>query len=50
VVVVHARLERASFESGGEELPFHDGMLGSAEVEVGSRRLLGALLPGGDDR
>ena len=50
VVVVHARLERTSFESGGDQLPFHDGMLGSAEVEVGSRRLIGALLPGGDDR
>ncbi len=50
VVVVHARLERSTFESGGEDLPFHDGMLGAAEVEVGSRRLIGALVPGGDDR
>lgn len=50
VVVVHARLERSTFESSGEELPLHDGMLGAAEVEVDSRRLITALLPGGDER
>ena len=50
VVVVRARLARGTFESGGEELPFHDGMLGAAEVEVGSRRLITALVPGGDER
>lgn len=50
VVVVHARLTKSTFESGGEELPFHDGMLGASEVEIGSRRLIGALLPGGDER
>ena len=50
VVVVRARLASGSFESGGDRLPFHDGMLGAAEVEVGSRRLITALVPGGDER
>ncbi|HLU68635.1 MAG TPA: HlyD family secretion protein, partial [Kofleriaceae bacterium] len=46
VVLVRARLRGRSFESGGDELPFHDGMIGAGEVRVGSRRLLAALWPG----
>ncbi|HWM86943.1 MAG TPA: HlyD family secretion protein, partial [Kofleriaceae bacterium] len=49
VVVVRARLSQRTFESRGGSYAFHDGMLGTGEVQLGSSVLLSALIPGGDD-
>lgn len=46
VVPVRARLQSEQFISRGREYRFHDGMHAKAEVAVGSRRLIFALLPG----
>jgi biotin carboxyl carrier protein len=46
VVIVRAHLTTRTFEAGGREYAFHDGMLGKAEVRVDHETLLRALLPG----
>jgi multidrug efflux pump subunit AcrA (membrane-fusion protein) len=46
VVVVKARITERGV-TGGQA--FQDGMVGTGEVEIGSRRVLSALIPGGDD-
>jgi membrane fusion protein (multidrug efflux system) len=46
VVIVRAHLTGRTFEAGGREYAFHDGMLGKAEVKVDHESLLRALLPG----
>ncbi len=46
VVVVEAPLESATFEAGGKRYELHDGMIGTAEVRLSSRSLLGTLIPG----
>ena len=49
VVVVRARLPRASFELDGRTVLYHDGMPGYAEVPVRSEPILASLLPGLDE-
>lgn len=46
VVIVRAHLTARTFEAGGREYAFHDGMLGKAEVRVDHQTLVRALLPG----
>jgi membrane fusion protein (multidrug efflux system) len=46
VVIVRAHLTTRTFEAGGREYAFHDGMLGKAEVKVDHVSLLRVLLPG----
>lgn len=46
VVFVHARLPNDSFESGGRIYDFHDGLQGTAEIQVRSDRILPTLIPG----
>lgn len=46
VAVVQARLPRRTFLSQGRRLPYLAGMVGSAEVRLGTERLVFALLPG----
>jgi membrane fusion protein (multidrug efflux system) len=46
VFVVTARLPSPTFEVGGRTYAYHDGILGRAEVEVRSERILLALVPG----
>lgn len=46
VVLVRGHLPARTFESGGREYAFYDGMIGKAEVRVDSDRLLRLLLPG----
>ena len=46
VVIVHAHLTTRTFEAGGKEYTFHDGMVGKAEVRTDESSLLRALLPG----
>jgi len=46
VVVVEARLTSPEFESDGEKLRLHDGMVGLAEVQTQSCSLLQSLIPG----
>ncbi|MCG8462100.1 MAG: HlyD family efflux transporter periplasmic adaptor subunit [Holophagales bacterium] len=45
VIFAHARLPAATFESGGHEYRFHEGMRGVAEVRVRSETLLASLFP-----
>lgn len=49
VVLVHAHLTTRTFEAGGREYAFHDGMVGKAEVQVDHDSLLRVLLPGKED-
>jgi membrane fusion protein (multidrug efflux system) len=46
VVLVRGHLPARTFEAGGREYAFYDGMIGKAEVRVDSDRLLRLLLPG----
>ncbi|HWU91202.1 MAG TPA: HlyD family efflux transporter periplasmic adaptor subunit [Kofleriaceae bacterium] len=46
VVVVEARLADPSFTAGGRAYQLHDGMIGVAEVQLESRSVLEALVPG----
>ncbi|HEX3760933.1 MAG TPA: HlyD family efflux transporter periplasmic adaptor subunit [Kofleriaceae bacterium] len=46
VVVVEARLSSRAFESDGQTLQLHDGMVGAAEVQTRSCSLLQSLIPG----
>ncbi len=46
VVLVETTLESTTFESDGQELTLHDGMLGRAEVKTRTRPLLFHLIPG----
>ncbi len=46
VVLVHAALPQATFESGGRSLPYHDGLLGRVEIRVRSEPILLTLFPG----
>jgi membrane fusion protein (multidrug efflux system) len=46
VVLVRGHLPARTFEAGGREYAFYDGMVGKAEVRVDSDRLLRLLLPG----
>lgn len=46
VVIIRAHLTARTFEAGGREYTFHDGMLGKAEVKVDHESLLRVLLPG----
>lgn len=45
VVLVTARLDRATYEAGGRRYRYHDGMPGTAEVRVRSEPVLLALVP-----
>ncbi|HET7504831.1 MAG TPA: HlyD family efflux transporter periplasmic adaptor subunit, partial [Kofleriaceae bacterium] len=49
VVIVRAHLTTRTFEAGGREYEFADGMLGKAEVKVDHDSLLRVLLGGGGD-
>jgi hypothetical protein len=44
VVIVEASLPNEGFRVGTEQLQFYDGMVGRVEIEVGSRRLIHALI------
>lgn len=46
VVFVYARLPSETFESGGRTYAYHDGILGTAEVQVRSEPILLTLVPG----
>jgi membrane fusion protein (multidrug efflux system) len=46
VVLVRGHLPARTFEAGGHEYAFYDGMVGKAEVRVETDRLLRLLLPG----
>ena len=46
VVLVEARLSDRSFDFAGEEVPYFDGMVGTAHLELGSESLLISLVPG----
>lgn len=47
VVLVHGRLARAEFEDAdGRTFAYHDGMLGTAEVQVRTERIIFAVVPG----
>lgn len=47
VVLVHGHLARHEFDDGdGRSFTYHDGMIGSAEVQVRTERILFALVPG----
>jgi membrane fusion protein (multidrug efflux system) len=46
VVVVEALLSSPSFEADGERYQLHDGMIGTAEIRLGSRSVLETLIPG----
>jgi membrane fusion protein (multidrug efflux system) len=48
VILVRARLATATFEEGGQSLVLHDGMHGTAEVQMGRESLLASLIPGSD--
>lgn len=45
VVLVSARMDRATYEAGGRSYRYHDGMPGIAEVRVRSEPLLVAVVP-----
>jgi membrane fusion protein (multidrug efflux system) len=46
VVILKARLERPTFQAEGRRYRFHNGMHGTAEVEVRSEKILVTLVPG----
>jgi hypothetical protein len=47
VVLVHGKLARPQFEDlDGRSFSYHDGMVGTAEVQVRSERILFAIVPG----
>jgi multidrug efflux pump subunit AcrA (membrane-fusion protein) len=46
VVAVEARLTTAEFEADGETFQLHDGMIGTAEVQMQARSILESLIPG----
>src|SRR5204862_5809211 len=46
VVLLTARLSGESFTAGGRRQRFHNGMLGTAEVQIHSEKILLALVPG----
>ena len=47
VVLVHGKLARTQFEDiDGRSFSYHDGMVGTAEVQVRSERILYAIVPG----
>lgn len=47
VVVVHGRLSRTEFDDvDGRTFAYHDGMIGTAEVEVRTERIIFAVIPG----
>jgi GAF domain/HlyD family secretion protein len=46
VVLVRGKLPSSDFEVDGRTFHYHDGMLGGAEVQVRSERILFALVPG----
>ncbi|MBI3186121.1 MAG: HlyD family efflux transporter periplasmic adaptor subunit [Myxococcales bacterium] len=45
LVLVEASVPGETFRSGGKSLPFHDGLLGRADVAVYSTTLIHSLLP-----
>jgi hypothetical protein len=47
VVIVRGRLARPDFEDAdGRTFAYHDGMLGTAEIQVRNERILYVLVPG----
>jgi len=47
VVLVHGRLSRPDFDDvDGRTFAYHDGMIGTAEVQVRTERILYAVIPG----
>ena len=46
VVVVEARLSSPEFEADDRRFQLHDGMVGSAEIQLGARSVLETLIPG----
>lgn len=46
VVVVEAKLSRPTFEADGQRYQLHDGMIGTAEIRLGSRTLFEMFIPG----
>jgi membrane fusion protein (multidrug efflux system) len=46
VVLVSAHLPEDTFLSDGKTYHYYDGMSGNAEVEIGSERVLFAVIPG----
>ena len=47
VVLVHGRLSRTEFDDvDGRTFAYHDGMIGTAEVQVRTERILYAVIPG----
>ncbi len=45
VVVVEARVKSPAFESDGERYELHDGMVGTAEIQLASKTVLETLVP-----
>jgi hypothetical protein len=46
VVILKTRLPRPTFQAEGRTYRFHNGMHGTAEVEVRSEKILVTLVPG----
>jgi hypothetical protein len=46
VVVIEARVKSPKFEADGEQYELHDGMVGTAEVQLASKSVLETLVPG----
>lgn len=46
VVVVEGRLSSPTFEADGETFQLHDGIIGTAEVQLQSRSVLESVIPG----
>ena len=46
VVIVRGRIPSSSFDADGRTFTYHDGMLGTAEVQIREERLVFALVPG----
>lgn len=46
VVIARGRIPNPSFEADGRTFTYHDGMLGTAEVQIRDERILFALVPG----
>src|SRR5690606_28360277 len=46
VVVIEAPLPSPTFQADGARYQLHDGMIGTAEIRLGSRSVLETLIPG----
>jgi membrane fusion protein (multidrug efflux system) len=46
VVIVRGRIPSLSFDADGRTFTYHDGMLGTAEVQIREERIMFALVPG----